>query len=69
MVHENLVQSILKDKLEDDDYLGRCHRHLLETNIDENGASSTNANDYLDIEQAYRLVEPGFRALENGLAY
>jgi hypothetical protein len=66
VIHENEIQAELEGHVKDDDYLGKAHKHLTSLQIDEAEGYQTDPSKFVDIDQAYKLLEPGFDGLEHG---
>lgn len=69
-IHENMLASVLSGNIATDDYLARSHKVLLDLVNAEEGPPETghlDSKDFMDINNAYLMLEPGPQPLEHGV--
>lgn len=67
-IHENMLASVISGTIAKDDYLARSHKVLNELNTAESGPHTghVDSKDFMDMSNAYLMLEPGSQPLEHG---
>jgi hypothetical protein len=68
-IHENMLASVISGTTAEDDYLARSHKTLNDLEIAEDGPHTGHleSRDFMDINNAYLMLEPGPQPLEHGI--